>query len=202
MDQYPQALVIVVPSWLIVVGLVAAGAGVAWRLKAVPRNWKAVSVEVEFAGLGKVTIEPNRDDVQIAHRAWVELATRKAGVPFDPTYDVIVEVYDSWYELFGRLRELARECPATKMRTDPSTRQLVATLTQVLNRGMRPHLTRWQAEFRRWYALALEKAAPETSPQEVQRQFPQYDQLVAELITVQEGLQRYMALLRELATGE
>lgn len=173
-----------------------------WRHRGLPKGWEVVSAEVNFADLGSVSIKPNKDDIQIAHRAWLELATRKAGLPFDPEHDVILEVYDSWHELFGRLRELAKECPATKVRTDEDTRQLLLTLIQVLNKGLRPHLTRWQARFRRWYEAELADAAPHETPQEVQRRFPQYAELTTDLSGVQAGIRRYMTLLKGLATGQ
>lgn len=202
MEVSPQALVIAIPWWLILGPLLIAIFLFRKRLGGYLRGWEAVSAEINFADLGTVIIKPNHADIQIAHQAWVELATRKAGLPFDSEHDVIVEIYDSWYALFGRLRDLAKECPASKIRTDGNTRQLVATLTQVLNKGMRPHLTRWQARFRRWYATAIEGASHSVTPQEVQRQYPEYDDLVEDLAKVQEGLSRYMELLKQLSTGE
>ncbi|WP_405284443.1 hypothetical protein V3331_02555 [Gaopeijia maritima] len=194
-------VVIVVPGWVVAVVSAGALAIAIWRWRS-HDFWEAVEVEVNFADLGKVKIKPNLEDIQIAHRAWVELATRKAGVPFDPEHDVIVDVYDSWYDLFGQFRELASSCPATKMRSHQGTRELVSTLAAVLNQGLRPHLTQWQAGFRRWYAFAAEDASHDESPQQIQRQYPDYEDLVADLQRVQEGLRRYMELLRQLATGE
>ena len=202
MTAHPNALVIVVPVWLILLAAAALLLGVIWRYRDVLDSWEAVSADVNFADLGKVTIRPNRDDIQIAHRAWVELATRKAGLPFDPNHDIVVEVYDSWYELFGRLRDLASQCPATKIRSDTNTRELVSTLTNVLNNGMRPHLTKWQGAFRRWYDHAISNADPSMSPQEVQRNYPQCDLLLTDLQAVQAGLQRYMDFLREYVSGQ
>ena len=41
---------------------------------------------------------PDDEVARIAHQAWAELVTRKAGIQVDDD-DVIVEVYDSWYRL-------------------------------------------------------------------------------------------------------
>ncbi len=196
-------VVIVIPGWLLAVAVAGCIAlACCWRWWSPYRTWEVVKAELNFANMGKIEIRPNHDDIQIAHRAWVELATRKAGVPFDAKHDVIVELYDSWYHLFGRLRELAKDCPASKMRANDGTRELVYTLTSVLNYGVRPHLTRWQARFRRWYVDALESAPAARSPQEVQRDYLEYDELVADLEAVQLGLQAYMALLKKIATGQ
>src|SRR5205823_5879710 len=110
-------------------------------------NPEQVELNIELGGIGKVKIKPNHETVQIAHRAWVELATRKAGLPFEPEDDVIVEIYNSWYQLFGEMRSLAKQVPAYKIRSDESTREAINLIVSALNRGLRPHLTRWQARF-------------------------------------------------------
>lgn len=194
-------IVITIPWWSVVTAMLVAVLAILSRRK-VTESWDIVSAQIPFAGLGKVEIRPNNDDIQIAHRAWVELATRKVGVEVDPADDVIVEVYDSWYEVFCRLRELLKDCSASRLRSSDSTRKLVATIVTVLNDGMRPHLTTWQARFRRWYDDAIEKAGADESPQEVQRNYPEYEELMKDLRHVQAGLQSYVRLLQSIATGE
>lgn len=77
---------------------------------------------------------------------------------------------------------------------------LAAVTGHILNDGMRPHLTRWQAEFRRWYKREIaEPKNAERSPQEVQRGFPGYDELVADLKRTNGILMRYRETLREIA---
>ena len=94
---------------------------------------------------GRVELRPNIEDGQVAHRIWVELVTRKAALPIDPDLDVIVEVYDSWYALFGRVRQLIGDIPSRLVRKEESTRKLIKIATDTLNLGLRPHLTQWQA---------------------------------------------------------
>ena len=50
-------------------------------------------------GIGKsnIKLQYNKKDQEIAYKLWVELSTRKIGLSFDQEYDVIVEIYDSWY---------------------------------------------------------------------------------------------------------
>ena len=186
------------PILLIVIGLGLVGTlyrftGWCPRL----RRLELVEADLNLGGIGHVKIRPNRDDIQIAHKAWVELATRKAGLPFDAQNDVIVEVYDSWYELFREMRCLAREVPANKIKDSEDTRNTVDLIVNSLNLGLRPHLSRWQARFRRWYQQALEKNLGK-DPQDVQRLYPQYDELVADLEQVNKDLIEYMGLLRRL----
>jgi hypothetical protein len=162
-------------------------------------RWEPVEAELRLGGIGSVRIRPNHEDVQVAHKAWVELATRKAGLRFDRENDVIIEVYDSWYELFAEMRRLAKEFPAHKLAASGTTR-VVDLIVDALNRGLRPHLTRWQARLRHWYEWAS-KEYPEMAPQEVQRLFPAYEELVADLERVNTELLEYVNLLRAVVSG-
>ena len=81
------ALVVIV---VLVIGIIAALLYALWKRSSC--NWAAVDAEVALGGIGKVKINPSYEDVQIAHKAWVELVTRKAGLPFDEEHDVIAEI--------------------------------------------------------------------------------------------------------------
>ncbi len=161
------------------------------------KHFGLVEMEINLGGVGKVKIRPVVEDIQIAHRIWTELATRKAALPIDPEHDVIVEVYNSWYTLFGKVRELIGAIPADLVRSEPSTQEIVRIATDTLNKGLRPHLTQWQARFRNWYANQ-EAALKEKAPQEVQRGFEQYDALVADMKRVNVQMIQYAAELQKL----
>ncbi len=181
---------------------IAAGVAMARRRRGRrPPSWSAVEAEVQLGGIGAVKIRPSYEDIQIAHRAWVELVTRKAALPFDEDHDVIREVYNSWYALFQEMRSLAKAIPAEKVRRSKDTRELVRLLVDALNRGIRPHLTQWQARFRHWYDEAI-RSIPERSPQEVQRDYPQYQELVDDLKKVNRELVAYAEVIREIAHGK
>lgn len=180
---------------------------IVWR---VWRHWNradllvdTVEIELDVPSVGKIKIKPNYENIQIAHEAWVELSTRKASVPFVRDQDVIVEVYDSYYALFGELRALTKRVPAQHLRKSEDTKALVDLLVKVLNVGLRPHLTRWQAEFRRWYSEQLELDTNiGLSPQEIQRKFPSYIDLVDQLEVVQGELVQLAGFLQTLSHGE
>jgi len=163
-------------------------------------GFSVVAAEVELGGIGKVTLRPSYEEAQIAHKAWTELTTRKAALPFDEQNDVIVEVYDSWYKCFAQMRDLVKEIPAQKLRSSPDTRELVRLLVEALNRGLRPHLTKWQARFRRWYGAQLE-AQKDKSPQEIQKQYPEYAALVSDLNIVNRQVVEYAEVLKKIAQG-
>lgn len=192
---------VVIQSWVYLLFLILLCVIVYWIWKNRSRqaSWDVVEAEVAWAG-GKVKIKPDYQDIQIAHKAWVELATRKAGLPFDEDNDVIVEIYNSWYELFAELRGLAKQIPAEKVRSRKDTRELVNLLIESLNQGLRPHLTRWQARFRRWYEEEA-KNNPDATPQEIQQRYDHYGDLVADLRQVNDELMNYTDFIRRIAHG-
>ncbi|WP_319413374.1 hypothetical protein [uncultured Cohaesibacter sp.] len=159
--------------------------------------------EIEGAELGigdyKVSFKPNETDRQIAYSIWVELSTRKIGLPIDVEDDVIAEIYDSWYSFFGVTRELIKDIPVSKVRND-STGKIIELSIEVLNGGLRPHLTKWQARYRHWYQGQMEKRE-DASPQELQKKFPDYDALCADLLTINNRLITYRVKLNELVRG-
>jgi len=180
----------------------AAAATALWLMRSniFRRHLDVVKIDVPAWGIPRFEIRPNDDVIQIAHCAWVELATRKAGLEFDAENDVIVDVYSSWYELFREMRRLASGCPAGRLAKDVDTQRLIQLIVDVLNEGLRPHLTTWQARLRRWYANALaDSSNRDMSPQEIQRKFPDYDPLLADLKRVNEGLIQYKDELQLLA---
>lgn len=164
-------------------------------------QYEVIQAEATIFGLPKLTVRANRENVRIAYEAWIELVTRKAGLPFDEENDTIVEIYNSWHDLFGKLRCLAKSVPAHRLATCPDTRQLVETMVGVLNVGLRPHLTRWQAKFRRWYDKHASDA-PDKAPQAIQKEYPEYAALVADLKEVNQGIIVYANWLKRIAGGK
>ena len=161
-------------------------------------NWNSSSFEVNLGSIGTVTITRNYDVARIAHKAWTEMQTRKGALPFDEDHDVIIEVYDSWYSLFKEFRSLLKDIPAELISKDHDTKLLVEQMINVLNIGLRPHLTKWQARMRRWMHHT-EKTSEGKSFQEIQRDFPDYRDLVTDLKTLNGQLQEYSVFLGKIA---
>lgn len=154
-------------------------------------------------GLGeqKLILRPNTTDLQIAYKIWVELSTRKIGLPVDLEHDVISEIYDSWYMFFSVTRELIKDVPVTHFRRK-DTEQIIRLSIDVLNIGIRPHLTKYQARFRRWYEQQLKEDINKgKAPQEIQKDYPQYEDLVDDLQTVNERLIQYRQKMYDLITN-
>jgi len=189
-------------DWVIIVlGVIILGVYVFIQRK---RCWGVKSdlksVVLKFGGLPEATIEVNRDTQKIAFAAYTELVTRKIALPFDEKHDVITDVYKSWYQMFTTTRELIKQVPAHHIARSHDTRELVQSLIDLLNQGLRPHLTKWQARFRHWYEREINKSESEgLSPQEIQRKFPEYEALIADIKSVNSNFQDYAKQLRSLA---
>ena len=196
---------IVLALWLI--GLVALFALVFFvaRRQGWMRRVQDFQIDETVIGIGEsfIKFKPNLEDYQIAYKLWVELSTRKIGLKIDFEHDVISEIYDSWYDFFRITREMIKEIPVSKVRKNESTREIVRISTQVLNEGLRPHLTTWQARFRSWYQKELEEDAEKEMrfPQDIQKEFPDYERLVQDMEKVNIRLIGYRKTLKGLWTA-
>ena len=161
------------------------------------KRYRVVKLDISLGKIGKAELRPNNEDLQIAHCIWTELVTRKAAIPVNPNDDVIIEVYDSWYALFTKVRELISNLPAELIKREKSTQELVRISTATLNDGLRPHLTRWQARFRNWYEANDDKLK-QLSPQELQKQFPEFNELISDMLQINSQLIDYANELKKL----
>jgi hypothetical protein len=187
-------------GWLLAGTVIAAVAIVVWRIWGGKLRGHAFEIDQAELGLGdqKITLRPNYLDRTVAYKIWVELSTRKIGLSIDPENDVIVEIYDSWFSFFQITRELIKDIPVSKMR-EPSTEKIIQLSIDLLNNGLRPHLTKWQARFRRWYDMKLSDAGHfDLHPQDIQAKFPAFDEMTKELLEVNERLIIYRDRMRAL----
>lgn len=136
---------------------------------------------------------------RIAYQLWVEMTTRKVGLPIDLANDLVGEIYDSWYAFFREARALIKCIPLHRDPACPHLRQLVRTSHAVLNDGLRPHLENWQGKFRHWQKHGGDAAqGPGLSPQQAQMLFPQWAQLSADLLASNRKLIGYLSSLEDL----
>lgn len=173
-----------------------------WRARAW-RHYKSLEIDEAEIGIGpgKVKLRPNLTDRQVAYQIWVELSTRKIGLPIDLDHDVIAEVYDSWHTFFGVTRDLIKSVPVSRV-ADPSTRKIINLSIEVLNEGLRPHLTRWQARFRNWFGQQQPQAGViGDEPQKIQKIFPEYAALETDLLAVNKRLMAYRKAMHSLVYG-
>lgn len=173
--------------------------GTVWILAILIKNValkKSISIDAATLGIGNsnITIKYNRKDQEIAYKLWVELSTRKIGIPYDEENDLIHEVYNSWYEFFSIARELLKEFPVGKL---AYSHELVDITQRILNDGLRPHLTTWQARYRKWYAN--NESEGDEAPQKIQRTYPDYALLIKDLIKTNNQMIEYKNMLYTIA---
>lgn len=196
-DTGESALVMTASAWVIGAGIVAIVLFVLWRVFAGGFAFENFEIDQADIGIGdqKFTFKPNMTDKQVAYAIWVELSTRKIGLEIDFENDVISEIYDSWFGFFTVTRDLVKGIPAQKVRRD-STQKIIRLSIEVLNTGLRPHLTKWQARFRHWYDRELRKydqgnGEEVLDPQLIQERFPKYEELKADMERVNKSLIKY-----------
>jgi len=142
-------------------------------------------------GAVEFQVESNHSNLEIANKILVELITRKAAIPIEEDKDVITEVYDSWHELFRTTRDEIKAINGEHLR-HPNSEALIEMVTDLLNKALRPHLTEYQARFRRWYELEILKEENKNlSPQEIQKKFSDYDELIISMKNVNRLLIEY-----------
>jgi hypothetical protein len=99
--------------------------------------------------------------------------------------------------MFQKVREFISDIPADLIRNNQSTKEIVRIATQTLNEGLRPHLTKWQARFRTWSESKKEKLM-EMTPQDFQREYPEYKDLIEDLMKVNQQLIQYSQELKKI----
>ena len=185
---------------LLVLGVVAVAA---LRGRAFGFGQQMELDEAEFGiGEAKFKLRPNLTDRQVAYAIWVELSTRKIGLEIDLERDVISEVYASWYEFFSVTRDLLKTVPVSRV-GDPSTRKIIHLSIDILNEGLRPHLTTWQARFRRWFEreMADDKKLADP-PQAIQAEFPAFKEMSEDLLKVNARLIAYRRAMSRLVYND
>lgn len=189
-------------NWPIIILTLVLIILVAWLMKKSVSFLSRKSIDINEVELGignsKLKLKINNKDREIAYRIWVEMTTRKISIPFDKNNDVIVEVYDSWYEFFRIARDAIKEIPVQRL---SYCEELISLTDRILNNQLRRHLTSWQAKFRKWYSLEAENN-PKKTPQEIQQSYNEYDLLVEDLVDTNERLIKYCALMKKIAFKE
>lgn len=194
------------PKWFEILLLVLLITFFVVKFRQIIKFFKGIEfseIELGTGNKAKVILKPNHQVKQIAYKLWVELSTRKLGIPIDVENDVIIEVHESWYKFFSIARELIKEIPAEKA-NNKDVKQLIDISTKILNEAMRSHLTLWQARFKYWYNIAKEKYS-NISPQELQKKFECsdksfdcYDEMIDSLQSVNFKLIHYKNLLEKI----
>lgn len=203
-DQSAWSFTLTASVWLLGILVAICLILLVWRYFAGGFAFKNFEIDQAEIGIGthKFSFKPNMTDKQVAYAIWVELSTRKIGLPIDFEHDVISEIYDSWFNFFSVTRDLIKGIPAIKVKRD-STQTIIKLSIQVLNEGLRPHMTKWQARFRHWYDRELAKyekgeGTEVLDPQLIQAKFPKYEELKEDMERVNQSLIKYREKMHKL----
>lgn len=207
LDDY--SLLIEISPWvagLLMIGFIVLGAYLLWKNNGAFSSASALELDEAELGIGshKLKLKANLTDQQVAYAIWVELSTRKIGLPIDLDHDVVSEIYDSWYAFFQVTRELIKTIPVSKVQ-GKSTQMIINLSVNVLNKGIRPHLTTWQARFRRWYDAKIGKQEDDgavVDPQDIQKKYPKWDELVEDIRSVNIRLIAYRRRMEQIVWPE
>lgn len=190
--------------WVLGPIIIISVAGYLIWLYKIKQNFSVHELSVDISAKPKMTfkVKRNTENLFIANRIYLELVTRKAALPFDEANDAIVEVYDSWYTLFTTIREEIKNVPGEYLKSHNPTEELIGLTVNILNDGLRNHLTKYQARFRKWYKIESEKTENlNLSPQDLQKLYSDYNNLITDLKAVNIILISYSEELKILIKG-
>ncbi|MEL4897977.1 hypothetical protein [Crocosphaera sp. Alani8] len=160
-------------------------------MKIDPPKLTKVSINLPF-GIGGAEWEVNSTQRRAAWALYVELVTRISVEPLKDDQGLMRETLNSLYTLFATTREILKEAGPD---VGASLDSVGGIAIAVLNRGLRPFLTKWHPPLQAWEA----KRPPDVSPLEYEKQWPQEPQLRQELGDLTKHLYQYALALADIA---
>ena len=142
--------------------------------------------------MGEAEWKADPKERNAAWELYVELVTRIAIQPLRADEGLLREALTSLYSLFDSTRQILRSAGPDIGTSNPSVAGIAIT---VLNRGIRPFLSRWHPPLSDWEA----RRDASVSPGEHERKWQEHDKLRGELETLRADLQSYAKGLTTLA---
>lgn len=187
-------------NWIVIISSILLIFLTMWCFRKLFKKTTGRTIRLDGMSFGirefKCDLKCGSEVQEIAYQLWIELTTRKIAIPLEED-DVIIEVYDSWYAAFSAIRDLLKTVPG-KCLDDAS--DLIDITTKVLNEGLRPHLTKWQAKYRYWYDKEVKDASD--LPQVIQKRFPEYEELLSDMKTTNQNIINFANKMHEIAFGK
>lgn len=149
-------------------------------------------VEFKVFGLGGATWVADDAQRKAAWEMYVELVTRVAVVPLREGDGLIREALSSLHSLFAETRRILKLYgPAVARRLRLESLSFADIAIAVLNRGIRPFLTKWHPRLSRF------EVASNATPRE--EEWPEVTQCRRELDELRAALSAYADILAEAA---
>jgi hypothetical protein len=152
-----------------------------------PAKLKKVSVNLPF-GIGGAEWEADPTERKAAWAIYVELVTRIAVEDLGEDEGVLREALNSLYALFGITRQILREAGPE---VGASRESVGGIAIAVLNKGLRPFLSKWHPMLQRWES----QRPTNLSTQEHERQWEGEQELRAALKNLNTGMRQYADVL-------
>lgn len=149
-------------------------------------------------------IEIDKTNIKVAWNIFCELQTRVGIVDFVENEDIIKICFESWYNMFKIIRSNLKELQIPlrknkeKKKSDSITyksKNLDEVLFILLNSHMRPFLRKWHYEFNTYWQ---ENFTPDKNPIEVQKNFPNYSELIGDISILQNKLKEVSNALEQI----
>ena len=155
-----------------------------------PAKLKKVSVNLPF-GIGGAEWEADVTERKAAWALYVELVTRITLQSLEADRGLLREALDSLYSMFAITRQILREAgPDVGL----SSASVGGIAIAVLNKGLRPFLSKWHPLLQTWEA----QKPPTTSPKEHEKNWSQEPQMRQELLLLGKELEQYANALAEI----
>jgi hypothetical protein len=154
-------------------------------------KWQSLSVSLPF-NLGSATWAADPSVQNAAWELYIELATRVSTEPLPPDEGILREALSSLHNLFEVFRDVLRKAgPGVGV----GKQEVGGAAIGVLNKGVRPFLTKWHPLLGDWEALR----AQTDSVRAHEAKWGQAADFRKELEAVRAGLVLYANLLSQLA---
>ena len=156
-----------------------------------PAKLTKVSVRLPF-GIGGAELEADPTERHAAWSLYVELVTRIALQTLEHDMGMSREALSSLKSLFGSTREILREAGPN---VGCSRESVGGIAIAVLNRGLRPFLSKWHPLLETWE----NQRNPKISPREHESCWPRESELRSELNALRQDLEKYAGALATIA---
>jgi hypothetical protein len=163
-------------------------------LKQDPAKLKKVSVNLPF-GIGGAEWEADVTERKAAWSLYVELVTRITVQSLEADQGLLREALNSLHSMFAITRQILREAGPD---VGISSASVGGIAIAVLNKGLRPFLSKWHPLLQTWEA----QKPPTTSPKDPEKKWSEEPQLRQELLLLGKELEQYAEALAEIVGVE
>jgi hypothetical protein len=159
-----------------------------------PAKLKKVSVNLPF-GIGGAEWVADETERKAAWSLYVELVTRITVQSLEADQGLLREALNSLHSMFAITRQILREAGPD---VGISSASVGGIAIAVLNKGLRPFLSKWHPLLQTWEA----QKPPTISPKDHEKNWSLEPQMRQELLLLGKGLEQYAEALSEIVGVE